>query len=52
MNIHEAAKHGKIGNVKYLLLQGVEMDEKDSEGNLDVNMGNKVSNIHNIQSNV
>ena len=47
MNIHEAAKHGKIGIVKYLLLQGVKVDEKDSEGNLDVTKRNKVSNIHN-----
>ncbi len=48
MNIHKAAEHGKIGIVKYHLLQGVKVDEKDSAGNLDVSMRNKVSNIHNI----
>ncbi len=48
MNIHEAAKHGKIDIVKYHLLQGVPVDEKDRKGNLDINKRNNVSNIHNI----
>ena len=49
MNIHQAAECREIGIVKCLLLQGVKIDEKNSEGNqLDVNKRNKVSNIHNV----
>ena len=33
MDVHKATERGLIGTVKYHLLQGVKVDEKDSEGN-------------------
>ena len=40
MDIHEAARQGNIGTIKYHLFHGVEVDEKDIEGNQAVTILN------------